>query len=101
MADTVTEDFSGVKVVFDKPTGYTTGDPIKASITGKGVLTSVKTLTLSLQLSDPTSGATGTASGSVPFTQVSQDSVVIVSATDDQGHTYAVSADKLSVSTVA
>lgn len=99
------EDFSGVKVIFDKPGGYTTGDVIKATLTGKGVVVlPQRPLTVTFPVIDPTSGNTGSVTGTVPFTEVDQNSVKGNGApTDDAGlgHVYTLSPDGLSATATA
>lgn len=95
----VTEDFSGVKATFDKPSGYTVGDTLKVTIAGQGVATTTHLYDLHQTLTDPATGVVGTIDvPAAPFVSVDQDSVVIKSASDVLGHVWSVSADGLSVS---
>lgn len=97
------EDFSGVKIVFDKPGGYTTGDPMKVSLTGSAVLVKpTRPLLTTWPVVDPVTGATGTVTGTVPFTEIDTDSVKGASApTDDAGHTYVQDPSGITATTTA
>lgn len=99
---TAPEDFSGVKITFDKAS-YTTGDTIKVTLSGAAVLVKpARPMTVTWQIVDPTSGQTTTVSGSAPFTEVDQDSIKANAApTDDSGHSWVLGADGISATSVA
>lgn len=88
-------DFSAVTATYDKAS-YTTGDPVKSSITGKAKVASSIAVTLNLADDD---GATGTLSTTVPLTKL--EGVKIVSVSDPSGRTWTVAADGLSASSTA
>lgn len=102
-AATPGEDFSGVKIVFDKPGGYTTGDTITAKLSGAAVLVKpARPFTINWPVIDPVSGNTGVVTGTGTFTEVDQDSVKSNGTpTDDAGHTFAVGADGISATATA
>jgi hypothetical protein len=90
-----TPDFTGVTGAFDHPS-YTTGDPVKATITGKAKVGSQ--IAVTLQLSDD-EGATGTLDVSVPLTKL--EGVKLTAVTDSTGRVWTVAADGLSASATA